>query len=155
MSKVTERVETICQPVVEALGFELVDVEYVKEGPDFYLRIAIDKPGGIDISDCAIASEKISEVMDKEDPISEAYFLDVSSPGAERPLKKEKDYINAIGKNVYVKLYEPIEGDKEWIGELKSVTENTILISAKIKTRKKEIEIDRKRIAKIRLTVIL
>ncbi|UBH23284.1 ribosome maturation factor RimP [Macrococcus armenti] len=155
MSKVTERVETICQPIVEALGFELVDVEYVKEGPDFYLRIAIDKPGGIDISDCAIASEKISEVMDKEDPISEAYFLDVSSPGAERPLKKEKDYINAIGKNVYVKLYEPIEGDKEWIGELKSVTENTILISAKIKTRKKEIEIDRKRIAKIRLTVIL
>ncbi|UBH16314.1 ribosome maturation factor RimP [Macrococcus armenti] len=155
MSKVTERVETICQPVVEALGFELVDVEYVKEGPDFYLRIAIDKPGGIDISDCAIASEKISEVMDKEDPISEAYFLDVSSPGAERPLKKEKDYINAIGKNVYVKLYEPIEGDKEWIGELKSVTENMILISAKIKTRKKEIEIDRKRIAKIRLTVIL
>ncbi|UBH14054.1 ribosome maturation factor RimP [Macrococcus armenti] len=155
MSKVTERVETICQPVVEALGFELVDVEYVKEGPDYYLRIAIDKPGGIDISDCAIASEKISEVMDKEDPISEAYFLDVSSPGAERPLKKEKDYINAIGKNVYVKLYEPIEGDKEWIGELKSVTENTILISAKIKTRKKEIEIDRKRIAKIRLTVIL
>ncbi|UOB21420.1 ribosome maturation factor RimP [Macrococcus armenti] len=155
MSKVTERVETICQPVVEALGFELVDVEYVKEGPDYYLRIAIDKPGGIDISDCTIASEKISEVMDKEDPISEAYFLDVSSPGAERPLKKEKDYINAIGKNVYVKLYEPIEGDKEWIGELKSVTENTILISAKIKTRKKEIEIDRKRIAKIRLTVIL
>lgn len=155
MSKVTERVETICQPVVESLGFELVDVEYVKEGPDYYLRIAIDKPGGIDISDCAIASEKISEVMDKVDPISEAYFLDVSSPGAERPLKKEKDFINAIGKNVYVKLYEPIEGDKEWIGELKSVTENTILISAKIKTRKKEIEIDRKRIAKIRLTVIL
>lgn len=155
MSKVTERVETICQPVVESLGFELVDVEYVKEGPDYYLRIAIDKPGGIDISDCAIASEKISEVMDKVDSISEAYFLDVSSPGAERPLKKEKDFINAIGKNVYVKLYEPIEGDKEWIGELKSVTENTILISAKIKTRKKEIEIDRKRIAKIRLTVIL
>lgn len=155
MSKVTERVEAICQPVVESLGFELVDVEYVKEGPDYYLRIAIDKPGGIDISDCALASEKISEVMDKEDPITEAYFLDVSSPGAERPLKKEKDYENAVGKHVYVKLYEPVEGDKEWIGELKEVSKDTITLSAKIKTRTKVIEIDRKRIAKIRLAVIL
>lgn len=155
MSKITERVESIVTPIVESLGFELVDVEYVKEGPDYYLRIAIDKPGGIDIADCALASEKISEVMDKEDPITDAYFMDVSSPGAERPLKKEKDYQDAIGNNIYVKLYEPIEGDKEWIGILDSVTDDFITINAKIKTRTKTIEIDRKKIAKIRRAVVL
>lgn len=155
MSKIIERVETIVTPVVESLGFSLVDVEYVKEGPDYYLRIAIDKPGGIDIADCALASEKISEEMDKEDPIPDAYFMDVSSPGAERPLKKEQDYQDAIGHHVYVKLYEPIEGDKEWIGTLDEVTDEFITISAKIKTRKKIIEIDRKRIAKIRRAVVL
>lgn len=155
MSKIIERVETIVTPVVESLGFSLVDVEYVKEGPDYYLRIAIDKPGGIDIADCALASEKISEEMDKEDPIPDAYFMDVSSPGAERPLKKEQDYQDAIGHHVYVKLYEPIEGDKEWIGTLDEFTDEFITISAKIKTRKKIIEIDRKRIAKIRRAVVL
>lgn len=155
MSKITERVEEIVTPIVESLGFELVDVEYVKEGPDYYLRIAIDKPGGIDIADCALASEHISEVMDKEDPITEAYFLDVSSPGAERPLKKEKDYENAVGNNIYVKLYEPIAGDKEWIGILEQYNEEFITINAKIKTRTKTIEIDRKKIAKIRRAVVL
>ncbi|MCG7419906.1 ribosome maturation factor RimP [Macrococcoides goetzii] len=155
MSKITERVEEIVTPIVESLGFELVDVEYVKEGPDYYLRIAIDKPGGIDIADCALASEHISEVMDKEDPITEAYFMDVSSPGAERPLKKEKDYENAVGNNIYVKLYEPIAGDKEWIGILEQYNEEFITINAKIKTRTKTIEIDRKKIAKIRRAVVL
>ncbi|RAI82804.1 ribosome maturation factor RimP [Macrococcoides goetzii] len=155
MSKITERVEEIVAPIVESLGFELVDVEYVKEGPDYYLRIAIDKPGGIDIADCALASEHISEVMDKEDPITEAYFMDVSSPGAERPLKKEKDYENAVGNNIYVKLYEPIAGDKEWIGILEQYNEEFITINAKIKTRTKTIEIDRKKIAKIRRAVVL
>lgn len=155
MSKITERVEEIVAPIVESLGFELVDVEYVKEGPDYYLRIAIDKPGGIDIADCALASEHISEVMDKEDPITEAYFMDVSSPGAERPLKKEKDYENALGNNIYVKLYEPIAGDKEWIGILEQFNEEFITIQAKIKTRTKTIDIDRKKIAKIRRAVVL
>lgn len=155
MSKINERVEEIVAPIVESLGFELVDVEYVKEGPDYYLRIAIDKPGGIDIADCALASEHISEVMDKEDPITEAYFMDVSSPGAERPLKKEKDYENAVGNNIYVKLYEPIAGDKEWIGILEQYNEDFITINAKIKTRTKTIEIDRKKIAKIRRAVVL
>jgi len=155
MSKITERVEEIVAPIVESLGFELVDVEYVKEGPDYYLRIAIDKPGGIDIADCALASEHISEVMDKEDPITEAYYMDVSSPGAERPLKKEKDYENAVGNNIYLKLYEPIAGDKEWIGILEQFNEDFITINAKIKTRTKTIEIDRKKIAKIRRAVVL
>ncbi|TDM04097.1 ribosome maturation factor RimP [Macrococcus carouselicus] len=155
MSKITERVEEIVEPVIKSLGFELVDVEYVKEGPDHYLRIAIDKEGGIDISDCALASEKISEVMDKEDPIADPYFMDVSSPGAERPLKKEADYAAAVGNPVYVKLYEEIGGDKEWLGELVKYDEDTVTMSVRIKTRTKEIELPRKKIAKIRRAVIL
>ncbi|ULG72913.1 ribosome maturation factor RimP [Macrococcus brunensis] len=155
MSKITERVEEIVTPIIQDLGFELVDVEYVKEGPDYYLRIAIDKEGGIDISDCALASEKISEVMDKEDPIAEAYFMDVSSPGAERPLKKEADYTAAVGHPVYVKLYEEIGGDKEWLGELIKFDAETVTMSVRIKTRTKEIELPRKKIAKIRRAVIL
>lgn len=154
MSKITERVEQIVSPVIADMGLELVDVEYVKEGPDYYLRIAIDKPGGVDISDCADASEKISEVMDKEDPIQEAYFMDVSSPGAERPLKKEKDYEAAVGHPIYVKLYEEIGGDKEWLGELLHYDAEFIKMSVKIKTRVKEIELPRKKIAKIRRAVI-
>ena len=91
MSKITEQVEALIQPVLNDLNFELVDIEYVKEGKDHFLRISIDKEGGVDLNDCTIASEKISEVMDENDPIPEMYYLDVASPGAERPIKKEKE----------------------------------------------------------------
>lgn len=155
MGKLTEQVETLVQPVVTELGFELVEVTYVKEGPDYYLRIAIDKPGGVDLNDCTIASEKISEVMDKEDPIKDPYFMDVSSPGAERPLKKEQDYMDALGNPIYVKLYEEINGDKEWLGTLLSFDNDTIKMSVRIKTRTKEIELPRTKIAKIRRAVVL
>lgn len=155
MSKVAAQVEELIQPVLESLNYELVDVEYVKEGPDYYLRISIDKDGGVDLSDCTIASEKISEVMDKEDPIKEAYFMDVSSPGAERPLKKEKDYENALEKPVFISLYEPLEGDKEWLGVLKEVTEDSITLEVKIKTRTKTITLPRNKVAKARRSVIL
>lgn len=93
MSKITEQVEALIQPVLNDLNFELVDIEYVKEGKDHFLRISIDKEGGVDLNDCTIASEKISEVMDENDPIPEMYYLDVASPGAERPIKKEKIFI--------------------------------------------------------------
>ncbi|GGI41813.1 ribosome maturation factor RimP [Mammaliicoccus stepanovicii] len=155
MSKVAAHVEEIIQPILEELNYELVDVEYVKEGPDFYLRIAIDKDGGVDLNDCTIASEKISEVMDNSDPIKEPYFMDVSSPGAERPLKKEKDYLNAIDQPVFISLYEPIDGDKDWLGVLKDVTEESITLEVKIKTRKKDITLPRTKIAKARRSVML
>lgn len=155
MSKVAAHVEEIIQPILEELNYELVDVEYVKEGPDFYLRIAIDKDGGVDLNDCTIASEKISEVMDNSDPIKEPYFMDVSSPGAERPLKKEKDYLNAIDQPVFISLYEPIDGDKDWLGVLKKVTEESITLEVKIKTRKKDITLPRTKIAKARRSVML
>ncbi|ALN76282.1 MULTISPECIES: ribosome maturation factor RimP [Staphylococcus] len=155
MSKVTEQVETLIQPVLEALNYDLVDVEFAKEGRDHYLRISIDKPGGVDLNDCTIASEKISEVMDEHDPISEAYFLDVASPGAERPIKKEKDFQNAVSKPVFVSLYAPIEGEKEWLGILKQVSDTDITIEVKVKAKSKDITIPRDKIAKARHAVML
>lgn len=104
MSKITEEVETLIQPVLEALNYELVEVEFVKEGKDHFLRVSIDKEGGVDLNDCTLASEKISEVMDEHDPIKEMYYLDVASPGAERPIKKEQDYQKAIQQPIFVSL---------------------------------------------------
>ncbi|MGV3042763.1 ribosome maturation factor RimP [Staphylococcus rostri] len=155
MSKITEQVEALIQPVLDDLGYELVDVEFTKEGRDHYLRISIDKPGGVDLNDCTRASEYISEVMDEHDPITQAYYLDVASPGAERPIKKEEDYQKAIGQPVFVSLYAPIEGDKEWLGTLSAVTDETIDMSVKIKARTKVITIPRDKIAKARHAVML
>ncbi len=112
MSKVTEIVEELVTPILEELDLELVEIEYVKEGKNWFLRVYIDKETGVDIEECGIVSEKLSEKLDEVDPIPHNYFLEVSSPGAERPLKKEKDFEKAIGKNVYIKTYEPIDGEK-------------------------------------------
>ena len=146
MSKITEQVEALIQPVLNDLNFELVDIEYVKEGKDHFLRISIDKEGGVDLNDCTIASEKISEVMDENDPIPEMYYLDVASPGAERPIKKEKDFYITINQPIFVSLYAPIEGDKEWLGVLKSVNDESINMEVKEKAKTKEIEIPRNKI---------
>ncbi|MDF1462339.1 ribosome maturation factor RimP [Staphylococcus epidermidis] len=155
MSKITEQVEALIQPVLNDLNFELVDIEYVKEGKDHFLRISIDKEGGVDLNDCTIASEKISEVMDENDPIPEMYYLDVASPGAERPIKKEKDFYNAINQPIFVSTYAPIEGDKEWLGVLKSVNDESINMEVKEKAKTKEIEIPRNKIAKARHAVMI
>ncbi|HGL5212344.1 TPA: ribosome maturation factor RimP [Staphylococcus aureus] len=155
MSKITEQVEVIVKPIMEDLNFELVDVEYVKEGRDHFLRISIDKEGGVDLNDCTLASEKISEAMDANDPIPEMYYLDVASPGAERPIKKEQDFQNAITKPVFVSLYVPIEGEKEWLGILQEVNNETIVVQVKIKARTKDIEIPRDEIAKARHAVMI
>ncbi|HDB5255057.1 TPA: ribosome maturation factor RimP [Staphylococcus aureus] len=155
MSKITEQVEVIVKPIMEDLNFELVDVEYVKEGRDHFLRISIDKEGGVDLNDCTLASEKISEAMDANDPIPEMYYLDVASPGAERPIKKEQDFQNAITKPVFVSLYVPIEGEKEWLGILQEVNNETIVVQVKIKARTKGIEIPRDKIAKARHAVMI
>ncbi|HDC8505320.1 TPA: ribosome maturation factor RimP [Staphylococcus aureus] len=155
MSKITEQVEVIVKPIMEDLNFELVDVEYVKEGRDHFLRISIDKEGGVDLNDCTLASEKISEAMDANDPIPEMYYLDVASPGAERPIKKEQDFQNAITKPVFVSLYVPIEGEKEWLGILQEVNNETIVVQVKIKAITKDIEIPRDKIAKARHAVMI
>ena len=113
-------IEALVRPFLDENGFELVDVEYVKEGGNWFLRVVADKPGGIDIDDCGRISEFLSAKLDETDPIPDAYFLEVTSPGAERPLKKEEDYRNAIGKNVFITTYEPVDGKKEFEGVLDS-----------------------------------
>ncbi len=119
----------LAAPVVEALNFELVDVEFVKEGANWYLRIYIDKPGGISIDDCQAVSEQISDILDEKDPIEQSYYLEVSSPGLERPLKTERDFIKYRGELVEVKVYQPIDGKKIFEGELVGLIDNKIIIS--------------------------
>ncbi len=153
MSKVTEIVVGMVTPILEESGLELVDVEFVKEGRDYFLRVYIDKETGVDIEDCGIVSEKLSEKLDEVDPIPQNYFLEVSSPGAERPLKKDKDFEKAIGKNVFIKTYEPIDGEKAFEGILTQFDGETVLVEVKIKTRKKSIVIPYEKIANARLAI--
>ncbi|WP_416826846.1 ribosome maturation factor RimP [Ectobacillus polymachus] len=151
--KVTEVVEELAQPIIDELNLELVDVEYVKEGKDWFLRVFIDSETGVDIEDCGTVSERLSEALDKQDPIPHLYFLDVSSPGAERPLKKEQDFHKAIGKQVAIKTYEPIDGEKLFEGKLLSYNGETVTIAIMIKTRKKEVQIPMSKVASARLAV--
>jgi ribosome maturation factor RimP len=153
MSKVTEVVEDLLTPILSNLDLELVDIEYVKEGKNWFLRIYIDKDSGVDIEECGLVSERLSEKLDELDPIPHNYFLEVSSPGAERPLKKEKDYQKAIGKNVFIKTYEPIDDEKTFEGTLKAFDGETVTIEVKIKTRKKEVIVPFDKIASARLAV--
>ncbi|PLR97241.1 ribosome maturation factor RimP [Bacillus sp. T33-2] len=153
MSKVTEVVEELVTPILTENGLELVEVEYVKEGKSWFLRIYIDKDNGVDIEECGMVSEKLSEKLDELDPIPHNYFLEVSSPGAERPLKKDKDFQKAVGKNVYIKTYEPIDGEKAFEGTLTAFDGDTVTVEVTIKTRKKTIEIPFEKIASARLAV--
>ena len=153
MSKVTEVVEELVTPILNENELELVDIEYVKEGKNWFLRVYIDKDSGIDIEECGIVSERLSEKLDAIDPIPHNYFLEVSSPGAERPLKKEKDYQKAIGKNVFIKTYEPIDGEKAFEGVLTDYNGETVTVDVKIKTRKKTVVIPFDKIASARLAV--
>lgn len=153
MSKIVDIVEKLALPIVNELNLELVDIEYVKEGKNWYLRVFIDKEDGVDIEECGLVSEKLSEKLDEIDPIPHNYFLEVSSPGAERPLKKEKDFERAVGKNVYIKTYEPIEGEKVFEGILTKYDGEVLTIEVKVKTKKKTINIPKNKIANARLAV--
>lgn len=155
MSSVVETVGKIVEPILEQANFELVDLEYVKEGKSWFLRIFIDKPGGIDIEECAWVSEQVSEQLDQlePDPIPQAYFLEVSSPGVERPLKKEADYENAIGKYIHVTLYQTVASEKQYEGFLKSFDAEQLVLTVTEKTRQKEYTFARNNIAKARLAI--
>ena len=153
MSKVIDTVNQLVTPIVDEMGLELVDIEYVKEGKDWFLRVFIDKPAGIDIEECGLVSEKLSEKLDELDPITHNYFLEVSSPGAERPLKKKQDFEKAIGKNVYIKTYEPLNGEKEFEGILVEFDGANVTVEIKIKTRKTLVTIPYEKIANARLAV--
>lgn len=123
------RTENLLLPIIEANGFELVDVEYVKEGSDWYLRAYIDKPGGIMINDCELVSRALSELLDTEDFIEDAYIFEVSSPGLGRPLKKEKDFQRSIEKEVEIRTYRMLDKQKEFIGILKAYDKDTVTIA--------------------------
>ncbi|MGE5613160.1 MAG: ribosome maturation factor RimP [Bacillota bacterium] len=122
-------VEELAQPIVDSLAFELVGVEFLKEGANWYLRVYIDKPGGITIDDCQAVSERLSVRLDEVDPIRQSYILEVSSPG-EMPLKKERDFERFRGETVEVKLYRPIDGKKTFEGRLEGLEGDIIKITA-------------------------
>lgn len=123
-----QKAEALITPIVESQGFELVDVEYVKEGSTWYLRAYIDKEGGITVEDCEIVSRAFSEKLDAEDFIDDAYIMEVSSPGLGRPLKKEKDYRRSMGKELEIRTYRMVDGEKEFYGILKSYDESSVTI---------------------------
>ncbi|ANC76900.1 ribosome maturation factor RimP [Fictibacillus phosphorivorans] len=152
--KITELTTELVTPIVEKLGLELVDVEFVKEGKNWFLRVYIDSPGGIDIEECGTVSEQLSEKLDELDPIEQPYFLEVSSPGVERPLKKPEDVKNAIGKNVNIKLYEPLNGEKVYEGLLKDFDGETLFMEIRVKTQVKKVELPYAKVANARLAVV-
>lgn len=148
-------VTALVTPILDQYYFELFDLEFTKEGQSWYLRVYIDKPGGITLEDCATVSDQLSEALDNidPDPIPQAYFLEVSSPGAERPLKRERDYENALNEYINVSLYQAVEGKKVYEGTLIDLTPDKLTLDYLDKTRHKQITIDRQKIAKARLAI--
>ena len=143
-----QKAEALLLPIIEANNFELVDVEYVKEGSNWYLRAYIDKEGGISVDDCEVVSRAFSDKLDEEDFIDDAYIMEVSSPGLGRPLKKEKDYIRSMGKEVEIRTYRAINREKEFYGILSAYDENTVTIKTEDGT---EMTFEKSDIALIRL----
>ena len=143
MAKIEEKVEELVKEKIENIGYSLYDVEYAKEGPNYYLRIYIDKPDGIDLNDCEKVNDEINDLLDQADYIKDQYFLEVSSPGIERILRKDSHFEQNIGNQVEAKLYKKDEnGRKSYIGELKAFDADTITID--------EIKFDRKNIAQLK-----
>ncbi len=122
------KTEALVLPILEREQFELVDVEYVKEGSDWFLRIYIDKEGGITINDCELVSREMNELLDEADYISDAYIFEVSSPGLQRPLKKERDYVRNMGKELEIRTYKAVGKQKEFYGILTGYTDDTVTI---------------------------
>ena len=143
-----QKTEEIIIPIMEEYGFELVDVEYVKEGSSWYLRAYIDKPGGININDCETVSRRLSDILDEKDFIDDAYIMEVSSPGLGRPLKKEKDFKRSLGMEVDIRTYRMIDRQKEFTGILTAYDAGTVTIALEDETTK---TFDRGDIALIRL----
>ena len=142
------RTEELITPILDRMNFELVDVEYVKEGGTWYLRAYIDKEGGITVNDCEAVAREMNEILDREDFVEDSYVFEVSSPGLGRPLKKEKDYIHSMGKEVEIRTYRAINREKEFYGILSAYDENTVTIKTEDGT---EMTFEKSDIALIRL----
>ena len=143
---VEELVSSIVEDIIAGTDMELVDVEYVRER-DWYLRVYLDKPGGIDLDDCQMVSVKLSEQLDAKDPIVENYMLEVSSPGLDRALKKDKDFVRYHGRDVDVQLFKPMNGSKQFTGQLDGFTDTTV----RVIVNGESIDFERTTIAQIRL----
>ncbi len=144
------KTEALLIPILEEKGYEMVDVEYVKEGSSWYLRVFVDKPGGITINDLESVSRRLSDLLDEKDFISDAYILEVSSPGLGRPLKKDRDFDRSIGEEIEVHLYRSLNGNKQYIGLLKSYDKDTITIEDEDGS---EINLDRVNVSLVKLTI--
>lgn len=142
------RTEELITPILERFQFELVDVEYVKEGGTWYLRCYIDKEGGITSNDCADVSREMNDILDREDYVEGSYIFEVSSPGLGRPLKKEKDYIRSMGKELEIRTYRAVNRQKEFYGILKAYDAKTVTIELEDGT---DLTFEKSEIALIRL----
>ncbi|USS86563.1 ribosome maturation factor RimP [Fructilactobacillus cliffordii] len=151
IAKVTETVE----PILAAANFYLYDIEFVKEGGSWYLRVYVDKDGGITLDDCVLVSDQLSEKLDEldPDPFAEPYFLEVSSPGAERPLKKEQDYQRALNEYVHLSLYQKLNGKKIYEGTLIKLDDQALTIRVTEKNRERDVVVPRELISKARLAI--
>ena len=130
MGKIEDKIWQMAEPLVVENGMELIEVEYVKEGAEWYLRLFLDKEGdeGIDLDDCELISRKFSDVLEEKDPITQAYRLEVSSPGIERPLKRTKDFVRFQGEKVQVKTFSEVDGRKQFVGILGETTEEIVTV---------------------------
>lgn len=146
MANIEEKVENLIKDKIEALGYKLYDVQYAKEGKDYYLRIFIDNEKGIDLNDCEKVSNEINDILDEADYIKEQYFLEVSSPGVERVLRKDKHLEDQLNCEINIKLFKPLNGSKEYTGILKNYNDKEISII----TNNKNINIERKNISLIK-----
>lgn len=144
--KVEDVVYDLAKPIIDRNNFELVEIEFKKEGADWYLRVYIDKEGGITIDDCEAVSRELSDLLDEADPIEQSYIFEVSSPGIDRPLKTDRDYEKNIGKLIEIKLFSPLNGKKAYEGILKGHSKEAVDIEAD----SKEIRIEKSSIALIR-----
>ena len=147
MSKITDRVSEIACPVVEEEGCTLWDVEYVKEAGTRYLRLLIDKEGGVDIEDCERISRRLDPILDETDPVPESYVFEVGSAGIDRELKRPSDFQAFLGSEVEVRLYQPINGSKVYIGTLAAYENGTTVIESKGKLQR----FDKSQTAQVRL----
>ena len=145
-----KKAEALILPIITKNNYELVDVEFVREGSNWFLRSYVDKEGGFTVNDCEKVSREFSDLLDKEDFIEESYILEVSSPGLGRPLKKEKDFARSLGEEVEVKLYKAVEEQKEFSGTLEAYDELTVTLGFENDMKK---TFEKKNIALIRLAV--
>lgn len=146
-AKIEKTVEEIAIPIINGFGYELVDVEFVMESKEWYLRVYIDKEEGISIDDCSIVSRALSDKLDEIDPIDYSYYLEVSSPGIDRPLKKDQDFIRFAGQEIKINLYKSLDGKKTVVGILKGLENNVIILEC----NGQEVKIDRDLASSVRL----